>query len=66
MADFPTPMVDFPTPMVDIPTPIPENAVLTKALAPKLCVEWSDREVHSSHGDYFRDDFYVYVLGPKS
>ena len=57
---FPDPMVDFPTPMVDFPTPMvdsPKNAIVTKTFAPKFRSEPSDREVHSSHGDYFRDNF---------
>ena len=41
--------------------PIPKNVVVTKLFAPKFCAEWSDREVHSSHGGYFRDTFCVYV-----
>ena len=69
MLDFPILMVDFPTLMVRLPTPMvdfPKNAVVTKTFAPKFRSEPSDREVHSSHGDYFRDHFCVYVSGPKS
>ena len=58
--------VDFPTPMVGFPALNPKNAVVTNTLAPEVCAEWSDREIHSSHGDYICDDFYVYVSGPKS
>ena len=47
-------------------TPIPKKVVITKTLALKFCAELSNREIHSSHGDYFRDHFYVYVSGPKS
>ena len=47
-------------------TPIQKNIAVTKTFAPKFCAEWSDREVHSSYGDYFRDHFYVYVLGPQN
>ena len=59
MVDFPTLMVDFPTLMVRLPTPMadfPKNAVATKTFAPKFRSEPSDREVHSSYGDYFRDN----------
>ena len=38
-------------------TPIPKNVIVTKTFAPKFCAEWSDQEIHSSHGDYFRDHF---------
>ena len=34
--------------------------------APKFCAECTDRELHSSHGDHFRDHFCVYVSGPLS
>ena len=44
-------------------TPIPKNAIVTKLFAPKFCAECTDREVHSSHGDHFREDFCVYVSG---
>ena len=43
-----------------------KNIVFTKTFAPKFRSEWSDREVHSSHGDYFRDHFCVYASGPLS
>ena len=36
-----------------------KNAVVTKMFAPKFCAEWSNREVHSSHGDHFRDHFWT-------
>ena len=42
-------------------TPIPKNVVVTKLFAPKFCAEWSDREVHSSYGDYFCDNFCFYA-----
>ena len=41
----------------------PISIVVTKTLAPKFCAELSDREIHSSHGDYFRCHFCVYVSG---
>ena len=66
---FPNPMVDFPTLMVRLPTPMvdfPKSAVVTKTFAPKFRSEPSDREVHSSYGDYFRDHFCVCVSGPLS
>ena len=34
--------------------------------SPKLCSEWSDREIHSSHGDPFREHFCAYVSGQLS
>ena len=37
----------------------PENGVVTKTFAPKFRSEPSDREVHSSYGDYFRDHFCI-------
>ena len=40
-----------------------KNVVITKLFAPEFCAEWSNREVHSSHGDHFRDYFCVYVSG---
>ena len=46
--------------------PIPKSAIVTKPFAPKFFAEWSDREIHSSHGDDFRDHFCVYVSGPRS
>ena len=46
--------------------PDPKNVVITKLFAPKFCAEWSNREVHSSHRDHFRDHFHVYVLGQLS
>ena len=42
--------------------PIPKNVVVAKLFSPKFCAEWSDREVHSSYGDYFCDNFCFYVL----
>ena len=69
MVDFLTLMVDFPTLMVRLPTPMvdfPKNAVVTKTFAPKFRSEPSDGEVHSSHGDDFRDHFCVYVSGALS
>ena len=68
MVDFPTPMAEFPTPMAEFPTPMadsPRSGVVTKTFAPKFCAEWSDREIRNSYGDYFRDNFCVYVSGPK-
>ena len=38
-----------------------KNIVFTKTFAPKFRSEWSGREVHSSHGDYFREHFCVRV-----
>ena len=32
-----------------------KNVVITKLFAPKFCAERSNREVHSSHGDPFRE-----------
>ena len=58
--DLPTPMPEFPTRM----TNFSKSGVATKTFAPKFCAEWSDREVHSSHGDHFRDYFCVDVLEP--
>ena len=46
--------------------PNPKNGVVTKTFAPKFRSEPSDREVHSSYGDYFRDHFCVCVSGPLS
>ena len=37
--------------------PDQKNCVVTKTFAPKFWSEPSDREVHSSYGDYFRDNF---------
>ena len=59
-ADFPTPMAEFPTRMADFS----RSGVVTKTFAPKFCAEWSNREVHSSHGDHFCDNFCVYVSRP--
>ena len=59
IVDFPTPIVNFLTKMVALL----QNDVVAKTFAPKFRSEPSDREVHSSHGDYFRDHFYVYVSG---
>ena len=39
--------------------PDPKNGVVTKTFAPKFRSEPSDREVHSSYEDYFRDHFCV-------
>ena len=39
--------------------PDPKNVVITKLFAPKFCAEWSNRELHSSHGDPFREHFFV-------
>ena len=36
--------------------PDPKNVVITKLFAPKFCAEWSNREVHSSHGDPIREN----------
>ena len=47
-------------------TPIPKNVFATKLLAPKFCAECTDQQLHSSHGDYFRCHFCVYVSGPLS
>ena len=46
-------------------TPIAKNAFVTKLLAPKFCAEWSDREIHSSYGDPFREHFCVYASRSK-
>ena len=62
MRAFPTPMVNFPTKMVAFL----QNGVITKTLAPKFWSEPSDREVHSSYGNYFRDHFCVFVSGSKT
>ena len=40
-----------------------ENGVVTKTFAPKFYAEWSNREFHSSHGNYFRDYFSFYASG---
>ena len=53
MAEFPTRMANFS-----------KSGIVTKTFAPKFCAEWSNREVHSSHGDHFRDNFCVYVSEP--
>ena len=50
-------------PQVD---PDPQNAVVAKTFAPRFCAEWSNREVRSLDGVYFRDHFCVYVSGPLS
>ena len=47
-------------------TPIPENVVVIKLFALKFCAEFTDLELHSSHGDPFRKHFFVYVSGPLS
>ena len=39
------------------------NIIVIKAFAPKFCAECTDRRIHSSHGDYFRDHFCVCVSG---
>ena len=44
-------------------TPIPKIGVVTKTFAQKFCAEWSDREVHSSRGDYFRDSCCFHASG---
>ena len=44
-------------------TPITKSVVVTKLFAPKFCAEWSDREIDSSHGDHFLDNFCFYVSG---
>ena len=65
---FPDPDGQFPDPVVDFPDQDDHffrNGVVTKTFAPKFRSEPSDREVHSSYGDYFRDRFCVYVSGPK-
>ena len=54
--NFPTTTVEFPNWIADFS----KSGVVTKTFAPKLCAEWSDREVHSSHGDYF-----VTISAPK-
>ena len=36
-------------------TTIQQNVVITKVFAPKFCAEWSNRELHSSHGYPFRE-----------
>ena len=46
--------------------PDPKKVVVIKRFAPKFCAEWSDREIHSSHGGNFHDNFYVYVSGQLS
>ena len=46
--------------------PDPKNVFATKLLAPKFCAECTDQQLHSSHGDYFRCHFCVYVSGPLS
>ena len=68
-ASFPDPDGQFPDPMVDFQTKmviIFQSGVVIKTFAPKFRSEPSDREVHSSYGDYFRDHFCVFVSGPKS
>ena len=52
--------------MVDFPTPIGKSIVVANRFAPKFCAECTDREIHSSYGDPFRDNFCVYVSGPLS
>ena len=37
-------------------TQIQKNIVITKLFAPNLCAECIDRELHSSHGDPFREN----------
>ena len=49
--------------------PDPKSGVVTKMFAPTFCAEWSDREVHSSHGDYFCESFDVFsrtISDPKN
>ena len=54
-------MAEFPTRMANLS----KSGVVTKTFAPKFCAEWSNREVHSSHEDHFRDDFYIFCLGDQ-
>ena len=35
--------------------PIQKNVVITKLFAPKFCAECTGRDLHSSHGDPFRE-----------
>ena len=37
--------------------PRPKNVVITKLFAPKFCAECTGRELHSPHGDPFRELF---------
>ena len=37
-----------------------KKVVVTKTFAPKFSAECTDRHIHSSHGDRFRDHFCVY------
>ena len=39
--------------------PDPKNGIVTKTFTPKFWSEPSDREVHSSYRDYFRDHFCI-------
>ena len=36
--------------------PDPKNVVIPKLFAPKFCAECTGRELHSSHGDPFREN----------
>ena len=54
----------WPTACLKIRTAFSKSGVVTKTFAPKFCAEWSDPEVHSSHGDHFRDNFCVNVSEP--
>ena len=57
-ARFPDPDGRFLDPDGRFPDPIPpKNDIVTKTFAPKFRSEPSDREVPSSYGDYFRDNF---------
>ena len=59
-ADFPITMVEFSARMADFS----RSGVVTKMFALEFCAEWSNREVHSSHGYHFLDNFFVYVSEP--
>ena len=48
------------------PKSINKNVIGIKTFAPKFCAECTDRRIHSSHGDYFRDHFCLYISGPLS
>ena len=54
-----------------IPDPIsrPQSKEVSssrKPLTPQFCAECTDRRIHSSHGDYFRDHFCLYISGQLS
>ena len=57
------PIVDFPTP---IGRPRSQKRRRHKNVRTEIPVRTVDREVHSSHGDYFHDHFCVYASGPLS